>query len=231
MTNLIRYESKDDSRIELYIDTVSGETFASIRGYARMADRDESTIRKRLKKSAELSSIETAKVPTVGGLQGAALITEAMIAEWIVTDNPDLAKVMLRAGIRAYNHYQAGYTLKLDVIKESVEEQLEEAYPRIRHLKTNRDVNPDFGDLTSVNEYLEYYQVSLTPGQYRALTRRIATTYRTLTMVDPQEKRCSFNDSRCWAYEKEYIFLVENALEVLLHGGVKNKFQQGRNKR
>ena len=92
----------DRDGLELVINTRTGEAYASIRGYARMSGKAESTIRKRLQ-GAHLPALEMAEIHTPGGLQGAHLIPEDLISEWIVTDNLELAKAMLRE--RAYPQF------------------------------------------------------------------------------------------------------------------------------
>lgn len=69
MTNLQRF---NQDGIEIFINTATGESFASIRGYARMAEKAESTIRSRLKGARE-KDVKTAEIQTGGGIQGARL--------------------------------------------------------------------------------------------------------------------------------------------------------------
>lgn len=112
MTTLTRF---DQDGIELVIDTATGETFASIRGYARMSGKPESTIRSR-SKGARKDEVVEAEIVTAGGIQGARLLTEDIITDWIVEDNPPLAKAMLKAGVRAFLHTTAGYRLTSNAI-------------------------------------------------------------------------------------------------------------------
>jgi signal transduction histidine kinase len=110
--NLTRFETQDG--IELVINE-SGESFATVRGYARMSGRDASTISRRLK-GVGSDRIKEAEILTPGGLQGVALISEDIITDWIVEDNPPLAKAMLKAGVRVFLHTAAGYQLTSSVI-------------------------------------------------------------------------------------------------------------------
>lgn len=71
-------------------DAATGEAFASIRGYARMSGKPESTIRDR-SKGARKNEIVEAEILTPGGMQGARLLTEDIVTDWIVEDNPTLA--------------------------------------------------------------------------------------------------------------------------------------------
>ena len=110
--NLTRFETKDG--VELVINEV-GESFATVRGYARMSGRDASTISRRLK-GVGSDRIKEAEIITPGGIQGVALISEDIITDWIVEDNPLLAKAMLKAGVRVFLHTAAGYQLTSSVI-------------------------------------------------------------------------------------------------------------------
>lgn len=115
MNNLARFEQDG---IELMIDTVTGESFASKRGYARMAGIDESTVRKRIK-GADYFGAKSAKVPTPGGLQGADLIDESTICNWLMKDNPEMAIQLMKMGVRAFLHQLAGYKVTSNAIADS----------------------------------------------------------------------------------------------------------------
>ena len=110
--NLTRFERDG---LELVIDTQTGEAFASIRGYARMTGKPESTIRDR-SKGARKNEVVEAEILTLGGVQGARLLTEDIITDWIVEDSPPLAKAMLKAGVRVFLHTAAGYQLTSSAI-------------------------------------------------------------------------------------------------------------------
>lgn len=105
--NLTRFETADG--VELVI-AENGESFATVRGYARMSGRDVSTISRRLKGVAS-DLVKDAEINTQGGIQGVVLIPEELITDWIVEDNPPLAKAMLKAGVRVFLHTAAGYQL------------------------------------------------------------------------------------------------------------------------
>jgi len=127
MTNLIAF-NQDDT--ELYIDTDSGASYASISGYARMSGMSESGIRYRVNKVLSVRSFDGENVPQTdtgkgfersqfplktlvttvsGNTTEAVLIPESLIAKWIVKDNPELAGAMMSAGVRVYLHGLAGY--------------------------------------------------------------------------------------------------------------------------
>ena len=61
-TNLVRFE-KD--AIELYINTVTGESFASAKGYSRMGNVEYDAIKKRCQRGG----LENAEIPTQQGLR------------------------------------------------------------------------------------------------------------------------------------------------------------------
>lgn len=83
-TNLARFESEDG--IELVIDLVTGEAFATQSGYARMSGKAKSTISKRVKN--ELGILEKVEIETLGGLQKTVLIPVHKSINWLIKDNP-----------------------------------------------------------------------------------------------------------------------------------------------
>lgn len=105
-TNIVRFDGQDG--IEILIDTSTGESFCSVKGYARMSGKDKSTISRRLEGVAK-DGQKTAKAPTAGGIQGVALITEDLIVEWLPKDNPTAATTLLKLGVRMGLHKLAGY--------------------------------------------------------------------------------------------------------------------------
>jgi hypothetical protein len=112
MANLVRY---DHDGLELVIDTETGESFATISGYARMVGKDKSTISRRCDGVAS-GVVGTAEIPTERGLRTVAMIPESLITEWVVKDNPDLAVQLMRAGVRVFLHKLAGYTVTSTVV-------------------------------------------------------------------------------------------------------------------
>jgi len=105
MNSLQRF---DCDGIEIIIDLQNGETFASIRGYARMSGLSQPAISKRCTGDNQ-KSFKIAEIQTGGGLQRVKLIDEDTIVEWIIDDNPRMAKKLLKAGVRVYLHTIAGY--------------------------------------------------------------------------------------------------------------------------
>jgi hypothetical protein len=107
-TNLVRF---DNNNIELFINTTTGESFASVSGYARMCNMNRKTIQSRVDKineGADNTLTFLAEVLTASGLQGCRLITEQLICEWIPKDNPEMATKLMQLGIRGFLHTLAG---------------------------------------------------------------------------------------------------------------------------
>lgn len=113
MTNLQRF---DQDGIEIFVDTRTGESFASVSGYARMANKDKSTISRRLKGVAQNPS-KTAEIQTVTGIKTVALVPEDLIAEWLPTDNPAMATQLMKLGVRVFLHKVAGYKVSSTAVQ------------------------------------------------------------------------------------------------------------------
>jgi len=119
--NLVQYNNDDG--IEIFIDTTTGESFATKKGYSRMANVDKHVIDRRLKKGGAQNQVIYAKIPTKGGTQGGALLTEKLIADWLTYDNPELAKQFMTIGIRMGLHKLAGYNVQSDAVNQSQTQQ------------------------------------------------------------------------------------------------------------
>lgn len=113
-SNLQRF---DRNGIELIIDRVTGEAWATVRGYARMSGRDASTVSRRTKGDAP-EAIKQAQIQTEGGLQGVALIPANICFKWAIKDNPALAEAMGTAGATIYMHQLAGFKATSDAIAQ-----------------------------------------------------------------------------------------------------------------
>ena len=131
---LTRYDG--ESGIEILINSITGESFCSVKGYARMSGISKSVITRRLREVTETSqggpqnehsttqALDdgglqrgpqndriTAQVMTISGLQSVRLITEEQIVEWLPNDNPVMASKLLRMGVRIALHGMAGYSV------------------------------------------------------------------------------------------------------------------------
>jgi hypothetical protein len=118
MSNSIQLQRYDgENGVEILIDSATGESFCSVKGYARMAGKAPSTIRERLGYVTEVSqggreeAVKTAEILTAGGLQAHVLITEDQIVQWLPNDNPAAASALLKLGVRMGLHRMAGYSI------------------------------------------------------------------------------------------------------------------------
>lgn len=137
--------------IEIYVDNVTGESFASVRGYARMSDKPESSIRSRI--TARKVDTKMTEVLTPQGLRTARLLSEDTIVDWLTEDNPQLAKKMSKLGVRVFMHQLAGYQVTTTAVAPESDEMLmaraiqasarllEAAKQEIKELKTEAAVN------------------------------------------------------------------------------------------
>lgn len=122
MTNLTPYNSNDG--IEIYINTSSGESFCSIRGYARMAGVASSTVDSRVSRmsdSARNSMTQITQVPTAAGVRSARIINENTIVEWLAKDSPETMVKFAKIGVRMFLHQLAGYSVVSTAVSYPVE--------------------------------------------------------------------------------------------------------------
>jgi len=113
MNSLQRFE-KDG--IEILIDAATGESFASISGYARMSGKHKDTISTRCA-SVVPEDLKRAEIMTGSGIQGVVLIPEKLITKWIMKDNPELAEKLMDAGVRVFLHKTAGFKVTSNAIE------------------------------------------------------------------------------------------------------------------
>jgi hypothetical protein len=114
VSSLSQYVRFDNDGVELVINLESGESLASLSGYARMAGLSVDAISKRVKRgygSLDKVEVKEAEIQTKKGLRTVYLLSEETISRWIIQDNPELAFKMLQAGVRVYLHSLAGYTV------------------------------------------------------------------------------------------------------------------------
>lgn len=113
MNTLTRFDTPDG--IELVIDIVSGESFATISGYARMSSKAKSTISERLVAVRE-EEVKTAELVTAQGLRTVRLIPGKLARTWLVKDNPQLLEAISEAGWTTYCHISAGFKISSTAI-------------------------------------------------------------------------------------------------------------------
>jgi hypothetical protein len=111
---------KTPDGIEVIIDTETHLSYMSLRGYSRVSGVPYSTVNYRFG-IGQLSTPENAEIQTSQGLRIGQLLSEEIIAGWIVKDNPEVATKMLKAGIRVYLHHLAGYELHATVKPDTTE--------------------------------------------------------------------------------------------------------------
>ena len=150
----------DQDGIELIINTKTGESFASISGYARMSGRIPSTISRRLTMSGlREKGLDQAQIETAGGLQGVALIPEDLICQWLIKDNPELALKVMQLGVRLFLHTLAGFRVRSEAITEvrQLESQIvklsEEKQILEELIKTQKTMIADFSNKNSMLDY------------------------------------------------------------------------------
>ena len=112
MSILAKFERFDKDGIELIIDTATGKSFATAKGYARMSGKDYGTIKKRCQRGG----LESAEVLTGHGLRWGTLIPEQLIAQWLLKDNPTLASQIMQLGVRAFMHKLAGFEVTTNAV-------------------------------------------------------------------------------------------------------------------
>ena len=120
----IQLYTNPETNIEVYIDTDTHETFGSINMLADLIQVDKMTIKRKLTalESGELEVVKNAEIITKQGKQGGALIPEDVmtnIIEYFAFDAgryrtekaKEVARVMMKAGLRAFLHTVGGYKL------------------------------------------------------------------------------------------------------------------------
>lgn len=85
----------DCDGVELVISTQTGESFATVRGYARMSNKAQSTVQSRVDRMFEGKNFNKTKATTTTGLQTVKLIDVDTILEWLAKDNPSKIKVVI----------------------------------------------------------------------------------------------------------------------------------------
>lgn len=214
MSQIDVFKRFDKDGIELVINTVTGEAFATISGYSRMSGIKANTISNRLSrgyKGIHKSEPRVAKIQTAGGLQGVHLIPEDVIADWVVDDCSELAKLMLKVGCRMYLYHLAGYEIK---VQEPAQRQIEPLKRETQAqlllaLKGVFDFQPDdrtavtlkahltnlievaqvtdtVPQLLSVTEVCQMHGIILPVNKDSVLGRKVAAEWRSLHSGDPQ---------------------------------------------
>jgi hypothetical protein len=113
--SIIPYEQfNSGDGIEVVIEHATQAAYFTVRGYARMSGKAQSTVQSRIDRLSEgerNSTTKTAEVLTPGGLQGVRLIPAKLAFKWAIKDNPDLAERMGECGATVFAYQLAGYQL------------------------------------------------------------------------------------------------------------------------
>ena len=133
---------------EIIINTITGESFCSKSGYARLSGKDLSTISKRFErgyKGVDIIPSKTAQVLTAGGVQGVDIIGEDIIVDWLPDDNPEATKKLLKLGVRMYLHHVGGYK----ITSSAVEQQ--PALEDVNYIKQKLEIAEAIGNVLKRN--------------------------------------------------------------------------------
>jgi phage antirepressor YoqD-like protein len=134
MTDLQRF---DKEGIELVINTQTGESFATISGYARMALKTQQAISLRVNKLESTSDLKVteAQILTTTGLKTHKLIDGKLARKWLIKDNPELAEEMIEVGWTVYCHQKAGFKITSTAIELKPKTALELAREQVALLE------------------------------------------------------------------------------------------------
>jgi prophage antirepressor-like protein len=130
--------------LELFIDIKTGESFASISGYARMANKSKSTISERFGKDL----LKETQINTRKGLQTVRLIPEDLIVQWLPKDNPEMASNLMRIGVRAFLHKLAGYEVSSSYnTQEEILQLVKSQQTGLNKLLAEKSQKEEYGEL------------------------------------------------------------------------------------
>lgn len=119
MSILQRY---DNDGIELIINTQTGESFATISGYARMAGISQQAVSKRYNGTHNEAERKSAEIQTPQGIRTHNLINGKLAMRWLAKDNPELLVAMGEVGWNVYCHKMAGYEVKSTAVQPTLPE-------------------------------------------------------------------------------------------------------------
>jgi hypothetical protein len=152
--NYIQIEAGDGT--EFVVDTTNGLAYASKRATARMIGVDESTVRRDL--TCGGLPVVNAPIPTAKGVQGADLISAAVVLRLATKRNPELALKMGEAGANLYMLGLAGYKMGLNIPASQID------------LQTAKDVVKRFAD---ERRQVRLYQKQLSSKGLEEVTNEI----------------------------------------------------------
>jgi hypothetical protein len=104
MNNLQLYQNDG---LEIVINTRTGESFCSIRAFARMVDKVQGTVQHWIKVTNQ--EIKSQAIQTSRGVHFSHLLSEAQMIEGFKKWKPEVLDKFSQVGIRTYLHQLAGY--------------------------------------------------------------------------------------------------------------------------
>lgn len=143
-----QYEFVYLAGMELVINIYTGESYMTVKGYAKIAQKSISLVYKRLRNHREKGYTDffvfEARIPTRGGLQRGTLLTETFIAKYLAGDNPEFALMISKLGVRHFVHELAGYEVRSEAMLQEAEiipERTLEAAAREPEVKSEVEQN------------------------------------------------------------------------------------------
>jgi hypothetical protein len=170
----------NNNGLELLIDQVTGECFASISAVARMCEKNKSTIQRYVNGKSHCVAqmvLKSAEIPSKRGFKSVALLNEEQILEVVAKYNTELLKAFFKAGLRVYLHQLAGYKVTSEAVEppeEKTDEQLnyeQEASSvsnAIRNITDNLYDNPAIAQIlidTTMNKFIQRHNLQIQANQ------------------------------------------------------------------
>ena len=241
MSILTNFEQFEKDGIELIIDTATGESFASERGYARMSGKSQSTVNSRIKRMKEGERnylVKMAEVQTAQGLQTVRLLSEDLIIEWLPKDNPAMASQLLKLGVRVFIHKLAGFEVtttavnpvpiperQLPPVRDGVD--YANAAIAVQGLKDGilkQLISDLLVDELSLDQNLKYLPVAEKPKQYTIAKARAKSLGYTETQIGSGTSLGRFVKSQIQpAFQEQigrypvYHYEINSALDTAIH--------------
>lgn len=198
----------DNEGLELIINTQTGESYASVSGYARMSGKPRTTIQSRINKikgDDNVTSFE-AQIQTPGGTQWVTIIPEDLIVEWIVKDNPDIATKLMKVGVRVYLHTLAGFTVTSTATAKELS-PLEILEQQVRLMRQQQE---DLGRVKLQIQQFNEFKQEIEDTQKEAITQLKALPQATCVVLPIAQKELlnrlirDYSLAKCLSYGYVY---------------------------
>ena len=233
MNIVTSFERFGKDGIELIIDTATGESFATAKGYARMSGKAYDTIKKRCQRGG----LESAEVPTEQGFKWGTLIPELLVAQWLSKDNPVMASQIMQLGVRVFMHKLAGYEVTTTAVKQPIpERQLPPVRDAVDYanaaqtIQGLRDgilkqlISDLLVDELSLDQNLKYLPVAEKSKQYTIAKVRAKSLGYTETQIGSGTKLGRFVKAQIEpAFQEQigrypvYHYEINSALDTVIH--------------